>query len=112
MLDVTAVPTRDRVPLEERWDLESVFPDAAAWEAAYRAAEARLPELDSIRGQLGESAASLLAGLRLVDAIDQAVERVAVFALLRQSEDAGNARANEMADRASGLEARTRAASG
>jgi oligoendopeptidase F len=110
MLDVAAVPTRDRIPLEERWDLESVFPDAAAWEAAYRAAEARLPELDAIRGRLGDSAAALLAGLRLVDAIDQAVERVAVFALLRQSEDAGNARANEMADRASGLEARTRAA--
>src|SRR5690349_22188438 len=98
MLEVAAVPARHQVPLEERWDLESVFPDAAAWEAAYRAAEARLPELDAIRGGLGGSAAMLLAGLRLVEAIDQAVERVAVFALLRQSEDAGNARANEMAD--------------
>jgi oligoendopeptidase F len=110
MLDVTAVPTRDRVPLEERWDLESVFPDAAAWESAYRAAEARLPELDQFRGRLGASAATLLAGLRLLDDIGLAIERVNVFAFLRQSEDAGNARANEMADQAAGLAARAGAA--
>ncbi|HEU5434103.1 MAG TPA: M3 family metallopeptidase, partial [Thermomicrobiales bacterium] len=110
MLDVTAVPTRDQVPLEARWDLETVFPAAAAWEAAYRAADARLPELDQYRGRLVESAATLLAGLQLMDDIGQAIERVTVFALLRHSEDAGNARANEMADRASGLAARAAAA--
>jgi oligoendopeptidase F len=110
MLEVTGVPPRDRVPLAERWDLESVFPTAAAWEAAYRAAEARLPELDRFRGRLGQSAAALLAGLRLMDDIGQAIERVSLFATLRQSEDAGNARANEMADRAAGLASRVGAA--
>jgi oligoendopeptidase F len=104
------VPARHEVPVAERWDLESVFPTDDAWEAAFRAAEARLPELDRFRGRLGETAASLLAALRLRDAVGEQVERVAVYALLRRSEDATNPVAAAQSDRAQGLGARAQAA--
>jgi oligoendopeptidase F len=105
-----AVPARHEVPLAERWDLESVFPTDDAWEAAFRAAEARLPELDRYRGRIGESAANLLAALRLRDEVAEQVERVAVYALLRRAEDATNPVAAAQADRAQGLGARAQAA--
>ncbi len=100
------VPPRHGVPLAERWNLESVFPSDDAWEAALRAAEARLPELDRFRGRLAESAATLLAGLRLLDEIRGLVGRVVTHALMRRSEDATNPLYAAHADRAQGLAAR------
>lgn len=105
-----AVPARHDVPLEQRWDLESVFPTDDAWDQAFRAAEARLPELSGLAGRLAESAATLLAGLRLRDEIGEAVGRVLVYALLRRSEDATNATYNALSDRAVGLASRAEAA--
>ena len=105
-----AVPLRRDVPLAQRWDLESIFPTDEAWEAAFRAAEARLPELDSFRGRLGESAGTLLAALRLRDEIAEAVGHVDVYADLRRSEDATNATYAALADRGQGLRTRFAAA--
>ena len=105
-----ALPARHEVPLAERWDLESVFPTDEAWEEAFRGVEARLPELGRFRGRVGESAATLLAGLRLRDEIAEAARRVQVYAGLRRSEDAKNPTYAALADRAQTLGARFGAA--
>jgi oligoendopeptidase F len=105
-----AVPARRDVPLEERWDLESVFPTDESWETAFHDAEARLPRLARHQGRLSTSAGALLAGLRVKDAIDETVERLLVYALLRRSEDAANATYGAFADRAQGLASRAEAA--
>ena len=105
-----AVPARHEVPLAERWDLESVFATNEAWQTAFRATEKRLPELERYQGRLGESAATLLAALRLKDEVAEAVARVLTYALLRRSEDATNTTAAALADRAQGLAARAGAA--
>ncbi len=104
------VPARHEVPLEQRWDQESVIPTDEAWEAAFPAAEERLPEQERDRGRLGESAATLLAALRLQDAIAEQVGRVVVYADLRRSEDATNPAYAALADRARGLQTRFAAA--
>ena len=104
------LPARHEVPLAARWDLESVFPTDDAWEAAYLAVEERLPALARCRGRLGESAATLLAGLRLADEVVEAVGRVGVYAFLRLSEDVTNARSAALADWSRGLSTRARAA--
>src|SRR5690606_21976138 len=52
----------------------------------------------------------LLAGLRLVDEIGEAVEQLEIYAYLRRSEDATNARVAEIADQVSGLSTRVQAA--
>lgn len=102
----TALPKRSEVTREERWDIESLFTSEAAWEAAYDAVSARLPELARYQGRLGESGATLLAALRLRDEVMAAVARVAVYASLRRSEDATNATYAALASRAQGLTAR------
>jgi oligoendopeptidase F len=104
------VPARVDVPLAERWDLASVFPTEDAWEAAYRAADARLPEIERFRGRLGESAATLLAALRLGDELHEAVEKVQVFGELRRSEDNTDPANVAMDSRGAGLRARFEAA--
>ncbi len=105
-----ALPRRSELPVERRWDIESVYPDDAAWEAEYAAVAGRLGELEQFRGRLGESAATLLAGLQRRDEILAAVAKLGVYASLRRSEDATNATYAALADRATGLRARAGAA--
>src|SRR5688572_9588697 len=104
------VPFRADVSIAERWDLESVFPTVEAWEAAFHGAGARIAEIERYRGRLGESAATLLAALRLRDELEREVERVAQFGSLRRSEDNTDPRNVAMDSRGTGLEARFAAA--
>ena len=105
-----AIPARHEVPVEMTWDVESVFPSDDAWEAAFVAAEARLPKMDAHRGRLAESGDALLAALVLRDDLYEAVARVYAYADLRFSEDAGNGRYAAAYDRAGGLRSRFAAA--
>lgn len=106
-----AVPVRSDVAREETWALEDVFPSDAAWEEAFAAADAGLAALPPFAGRVGESAGTLLAALRASDAVGEAISRVSIYAALRQTEDATNARYAALADRATGLAARAAAAS-
>ena len=106
----SAVLARHEVPRAEQWNLESVFATEEEWELAFVAAEARFPELLAFQGELSTSAATLLTALRLADEIDEAVERVTVFAMLRQSEDATNPKTSALMARGLGLSARAGAA--
>ena len=48
--------TRDQIDPAYRWDVGSIYPDDARWEADYTAITARLPELAACTGTLGHSA--------------------------------------------------------
>src|SRR5215212_9830123 len=106
----TAVPQRAEVPIEETWALESVFVTDDAWEEGFTGSGERLRAVEAFRGRIAEGPASLLAALRAADDLTEAVPKVLVYALLRRSEDATNASAGEMADRAIGLASRAEAA--
>src|SRR5215203_2514240 len=106
----TAVPPRAEVPVEETWALETVFATDDAWEKAFEDSGERLRAVEAFRGRIAEGAATLLATLRAADDLTEAVWKVLVYALLRRSEDATNAHAGEMADRAIGLATRAEAA--
>lgn len=99
----TTLPKRAQVAHEDTWDVESVFATTEDWEAGFAAASGRLAELEQYNGKLGESGASLLAGLKLRDEILLTVYRVGVYAGLKVAEDATNAASLAMNDRASGL---------
>ena len=93
----SAVLKRAEVPSEHRWNAESVFATPAAWQEAYTAAEARLPELKAFEGHLGDSPAKLADYLDTVEDIFNAVGHVYFYALMEQSCDSSNAAANSMA---------------
>ncbi len=106
----TALPRRDDLTREQRWDIESIFPTDNAWEAAYTAVAGRIGEFDRYRGRLAESGVTLLAALQLRDEISVQAQRVLGYASLRRSEDMTNAHSVTIADRAGALMARVQAA--
>lgn len=65
MAEPTILPARDQVPLDETWDLESVFPTPADWEAAGKEIADSLPKLAGFQGRIKEGPKTLLEYLEL-----------------------------------------------
>lgn len=85
------------------WDMSHIFPDTAAWEAAYEEAEKLVAALPALEGTLGTSAAALKNGLDQLYAAAQKVELVYVYASLCQSGDNGDPENQNMEGRATNL---------
>jgi oligoendopeptidase F len=88
-----SLPRRADVPLEQTWDIASVFPSDAAWEAAAAQARADTVLLAPYAGRLGESAATLLAALATRDRVQIAHDRVREYATMQTKADLGDQRA-------------------
>ncbi len=79
MTDVKTLPLRSEVPVEQTWDLASVYATPADWEAACRDLEARLPGLNSYKGRLGEGPAVLAEFLEAYQAAGVEVGKIALY---------------------------------
>lgn len=91
---------RQDVPQGERWNVEALYPDDAAWEADFAAAQGLPAQIEAYRGRLAESVETLVAAIRtLLDAHRQ-IEKVYVYAHLRNDEDLSNSTYQAMFDRA------------
>jgi oligoendopeptidase F len=87
------VPTRDQVPLEDTWDLTTLYASDAAWDEA---AERIPPLLDAAvgyRGSLGDSSERLRRALDDIMALREALERLRVYAMLRRDENTADSAA-------------------
>jgi oligoendopeptidase F len=73
--------------LEETWDLESIFPSAADWDAAREELRARLPELSAFVGRLDESPQTLLDCLDTWQELMRLADKIGVYASLGGSVD-------------------------
>lgn len=84
----TAKP-RDRAAIDTRykWDLTHIFPDWAAWEAAYAELDRRIDAFAALRGTLASGGQALLHAHQQRDAIGQLEYKVWYFASLRYDED-------------------------
>lgn len=101
-----ALPKRADVPKQHTWDLEALFKSDAEWEAESKRIDAALPKLQAFAGKLGASASSLLAFMRLYEAIAPRVHHIYTYASLHSDADTTNQAFSAMAGRASGLYAR------
>ena len=106
----TALPRRADVPEEHTWDLHSVFPSDEAWEAALTEVSAALPDLETFRGKLGDSSATLLQALQTVDAVMTRVARIWLYAAMQAAGDTGDPRYIARQQQAMSLSARAQAA--
>jgi oligoendopeptidase F len=98
-----AVAQRSEIPVELTWDLSSLFQSDRAWEDAFAAVAARIPEIEGLHGTLGRSGRDLLQALVTRDGVSEQFERVYEFAARRRDEDLANSLYASMADRALGL---------
>ena len=105
-MSATRVPPRSEVPAADTWDLSSLFPNDAAWEAAFADWAAQADGYAKFRGKLGESADTLAACLRFDTAFDRLGDRVGTYAFLKETEDVANSTYQGMKARYIGVAAR------
>jgi len=79
--------TRQDIPIEETWDLSSLYETDALWEEELSSARALIERAAAHRGSLGDSAAGLKTALDDIYAANHRIERLAVYAHLRRDED-------------------------
>ena len=98
-------PRRNRAEIPEnyRWRLEDIFPTDADWEASLSAISPLIDELQSLRGQLGQSEENLLDALTKASNLDLELTELLAYARMRRDEDNTVTLYQNMADRATGL---------
>jgi oligoendopeptidase F len=99
------VPERSEVAEQYKWDLDSLFADDEAWEAAYEAVEERLDDLAAYEGRVTEDAGTLQAVLETREEIMREVENVSAYARMRRDEDTTDQQYQALTARAQSLSA-------
>ena len=96
------MPERGRGPeiaSDDRWRLEDIFPDRAAWETALAALEGDRAGIEAFRGRLADGPQTLLACLAAHSEAIQRLLRVSSYASMRYHEDTRVAETAEMEQR-------------
>jgi oligoendopeptidase F len=100
---MSTVPDRSELDEEYKWDLESMYADDEAWEAAYERVEERLDDLRAYEGRVTESADTLLELLELREELMREVSNVSAYARMRSDEDTANQQYQALSARAQSL---------
>ena len=86
---VHAQPASERI--EDRWNLEALYPTVAAFNEDLAKMEAQLPQIAACKGTLGESAARLKSCMDLQHDALRRFLRLLTYASEKANEDTGNA---------------------
>src|SRR5262245_13787310 len=99
MSTATAIPTRDQVPVEETWNLTNLYASEEDWEADTARIRVLRDEIVAGRGGAGESVQALANILDAQAAMNERIERLYVYAMLRRDENTADADALARFDR-------------
>jgi oligoendopeptidase F len=105
-MSVAALPPRQSVPAEDRWNIENVFATEAAWEKEMAELPGVLAGLEAYKGRLHEGPAVLAEWLERSWDARQRVERAAVYGMMGHHVDAADPAWRQRNDRGLGLRAR------
>jgi oligoendopeptidase F len=100
---MSSVPERAEIDETYKWDLQGIYEDDEAWEAAHESVSERVDELREYEGRVTEDAATLLELLELREEIFRELQQVMTYAQLRSAEDTRNQEYQAMSARASSL---------
>lgn len=81
------VRTRAEIADEYKWKLESMYADDGLWAADFNRLKQLLQDFSTYQGQLGKDAATLAAGLQLLEQLSRLHEKLYVYARMRRDED-------------------------
>ena len=107
---ITSLPVREAVPVEETWDLESIFDTPKAWEAACEELSTQLPILASYQGRLKEGPQVLLEYIPLLEDASRLAGKISVYADIGYSANTLDQAAAGRNGQAQSLNARFRSA--
>ena len=100
---MSEVLTRQQVPVEETWNLETIYSSDEAWESDFQALKEKVPALIGFKGRLGESAETLYEALQLRDDLSRQLHKLYTYAHMRYDEDTANSHYQALNDRAGSL---------
>lgn len=98
--------SRTEIPSEHKWNIEKMYAADDLWEKDLAAAITGAENYDRFRDHLGDSASMLADALEESDRIELLLERVFVYARMKQDEDNRNSHQQEMLGRAENAIAR------
>ena len=78
---------RGEIPDRFKWNVNDIFPDWAAWDAAYKRLEAGIARYAELKGTLASGPDCLLTAFRLSEELGQLAYRVWYFPSLQYDED-------------------------
>jgi oligoendopeptidase F len=97
------LPARDKVKLEDQWDLTTLFATDDAWEAGFEKWKKLIPKFaqfkGTFKGTLAESAKQIAACLKCDEEFDRLGERIGTYAFLKCAEDQANSTYQRMRGR-------------
>lgn len=97
--------SRAEVALDTTWNLDDLFATDAAWDDECQSVDEARQAMAAFQGQLGRDAATLLACLQALEAVQVRLMRVTTFAHLRNAQDGGNPAHQAAVARAAALQA-------
>ncbi len=98
-MTATTIPTREQVPLEETWNTADLYASEALWEAAFATLRSRSETIAARRGTSGESAEALATLLDEQATLNEEIERLYIYAMLRRDENTADPSALERYER-------------
>lgn len=97
------IPERSEVPVQYTWNTDDLFVSDEAWQAAFDAVQAKVPQLAAYAGRLSESAAVLYEFLKLDQELSDEFSPVANYAQRKYDQDTREPRYQAMAGKVSSL---------
>src|SRR5271166_3546185 len=99
MATISALPKRSEVAIDDTWDLDSIFPTVADWEAGFKQVSEMLPQLSAYTGKLGESGDLLQEAFVARDSTLELLGKLYEYAHMRLDEDTANGTYQALNDR-------------
>lgn len=85
-----ALPTRNEVSDDLKWDLSRVFKNDQEWEQEYKQVAQEIKNLSKFKGTLAKSGKNLYEGITAILAVNRRLEKVYVYATMSSDVDTSN----------------------
>ncbi len=109
-METNQVMKRSEVPLEQTWNLDSIFPSLEAWEKALNEMDTEIGLIQPFRNTLAQSPQQLLKCLQTVEHASRLMEKVFLYASLESAVDISNQGASSRVVQARGKSSKLQAA--
>lgn len=106
----TTLPPRSEIPVEQTWDVESIFPNDDAWKEGLETLKGYLPQLSGFQGKLSEGPSTILAYMNMIEESATILGKLFVYASSKYSVDTSNMQAAALAGQVRGVFAQYSAA--
>lgn len=104
------LPKREEVPEKLTWDVKKVYRSDALFEEDYKKIEKSVSTISNLQGTLSQDDSALLIGLKSIFDLERMLEKVYVYANLKNDQDTENPTYQALDARAGSLAAKVSAA--